>query len=113
MDFFSLLIRCIAAQGVVKRAFEAPPRLHTAVSGLSRDGFFYRRPAPRAASNEWKGETPQAPRRRLATEEAQALEPVEVLLWLALVPWPVWLLVLWRVLWLVLWRVLLWQVLWL
>ena len=60
-----------------------------------------------------RGSSPQAPRRRLAAEAAQAAEPVEVLLWLALVPWPVWWLVLWRVLRSGLWRVLLWLVLWL
>ena len=68
---------------------------------------------PRAARSAWEGGPPQAPRRRLAAEAAQAAEPVEVLLWLALVPWPVRWLVLWRVLRSGLWRVLLWLVLWL
>ena len=53
---------------------------------------------PRAARGAWEGLPPQAPRRRLAAEAAQAAEPVDVLLWLALVPWPVWWLVLWLLL---------------
>ena len=36
---------------------------------------------PRAARSAWEGGPPQAPRRRLAAEAAQAAEPVEVLLW--------------------------------
>ena len=53
---------------------------------------------PRAARSAWGGGQPQAPRRRLAAEAAQAAEPVDVLLWLALVLWPVWWLVLWLLL---------------
>ena len=89
------------------------------LSLLTNGNFFFHIVArfntlrPRAARSAWEGGPPQAPRRRLAAEAAQAAEPVEVLLWLALVPWPVRWLVLWRVLRSGLWRVLLWLVLWL